>query len=310
MGVEYQKRMEMTTVNLDAYIVNDHAYYLSIYKGKFFGSSDKGYAILYNDTGNETDALQSVKPHIYYGIINNTMENTGKHRAELDFSPQESVKHYLQSIVHAGLLDREEEKIYKRSIRILENMLTLQDEMIDLYNESHAHFEAIKARGYFTDEDLEKARRFPPVANLIQYKQFKDRYQHRTDFDVIYKYGKKPAFIQHATHLSPMILKRMASRLSGPVIKDSLDRLEKDADFHDKSEEEMKAIWATRSERSLEENLEESFATLRHPIPTNRDQYVQKRKKNQVKLHHNLLFWFLNVLVIIMIIGLIVKMYK
>lgn len=264
MGKKCKKWLESISVNLDAYIVNGHAFYLAIYEGKF-SSDEKGYAVLSPDINNKKEALQAFKPHIYYGISNGIMEEKIKTRAELDFTVWEDIRDYLEGVVEANVLEPKLQTIYSRSLTILKEMIRLQKEMIALWHESHSFYENINQKGYFTDEDIETSIKFGPVTNLIQYKQFKDRYEYRGDFDVIYENRNNPVIQPFTTNLQHRVLKAMTSLEAERDIKATLDLLRNDCDLTNKSDAEIKEIWLKYFKNGLDTRVKEIKEILRYP---------------------------------------------
>ncbi|MEC5424938.1 hypothetical protein QGM71_15735 [Virgibacillus sp. C22-A2] len=264
MGKKHQKWFESTSVYLDAYLINNHAYYLAIYKGRF-SNSLKGHAILSPDSNDREEALQALFSLAHFYISYGNVEKSGKERAELDFSVLVEVRDYLKGIVDSGVLEHNKEIIYLRSLNIIQNMLTLQDEMVDLWREAQELYENVQKRGYIADEDIEKTICYPPVIQLIQYKQFKNRYDNRKDFDIIYENRNDPRIKPYVTSLEHRVLKAMTSNAAEQQIKETLDLLTKDFDFTNESESEMYEIWLEFFKESIEARVEDFKKTLRYP---------------------------------------------
>ncbi|MEC5424936.1 hypothetical protein QGM71_15725 [Virgibacillus sp. C22-A2] len=264
LGKKYQKWFEGTSVNLDAYLINNHAYYLAIYKGRF-SHSLKGHAILSPDSNNREEALQALSPLVYFGASNANVEEGVRERAELNFSVLEEVRDYLKSIVDADVLGHNKEIIYRRSLTIIQNMLALQEQMIDLWKETKDFYDKVNDRGYFTDEDLDQSLNYIPVGNLIQYKQFKDRYDNRKDFDIIYENRNDTRIKPYVTSLEHRVLRAMTSKAAEQQIKDTLDLLTRGYDFSNKSESEMCQMWLDFFLEGMEERVEDFKKTLRYP---------------------------------------------
>lgn len=307
MGMVYQKRKEMTTVNLDAYMIKGLPYYLAVYQGKVFSSGDKGYAILSSDRGNEKDALASLQPHIYYGITSRTMQTLGKQRAAFDFSPKRSVQAYIKRIVEAGVLDEERQPIYERAYATIENMLDLQEDLIALVKEAEELYEEVKNRGYFTNKDVQQSIDFLPRLNLIQYKQYKDRYIHRLDFDGIYQNRKKPEIKQYAPLVSSVLLKRMTSKFAGPVMKESMEQLEEEKGFSQKTDDEMITIWTRNLQKNLHQHAERARAMVRNPYvdPQTISVHTPESTKGRLAILSHPLFIMLLILIGILVIGFV-----
>lgn len=251
MGQLYQQKRETVTVNLESYIVNGHPYYLAIYRSKRFSLGDKGCAILTSDGGNEADALESLKPHVYYGVTNNTMINIGRQLASLQTTPLLTVKRYITSIIEAGVLDLDDQRMYERAYDTLHEMEVLQEKIVKLSRTADVLYEKVQKRGYFTDADVEKSIECIPKLNLIQYKQVKDRYAYRTDFDVIYQKRNHSSIKQIAPKPDVRLLKNMTSGSAGPDMKETLDVIEEGEDFSNKTDEQLMAIFTDRLDKGL-----------------------------------------------------------
>src|SRR5699024_3314549 len=132
-------------------------------------------------------------------------------------------KKYITSILDAHVLDKEDEKIYERAYDTLHDMEVEQKKLVELSQTADALYEKVQKKGYFTDGDMEKSVRFIPKLNLIQYKQVKDRYAYRTDFDLIYKKRNEDFIKQVAPKPDVRLLKNMTSGSAGPDMKDTLD---------------------------------------------------------------------------------------
>lgn len=293
MGKEYEGRKEVTAVNLEAYIVRGTPYYLAIYRNKRFSMGDKGCAILTNEGGNETDALKTLKPHVYYGVTNNTMMNIGRQLASLQTTPLQSVKKYIASILDAGVLDSEDQKIYKRAYDTLHDMEIQQKELVKLSETADKLYEQVQKRGYFTDADAEKSVGFIPKLNLIQYKQVKDRYAYRTDFDVIYQKRNEDAIKRVAPKPDVRLLKNMTSSSAGPNMKETIEAIEEGESFSNKTDEELIRIFTKRLDKGLHDYTEKSRDMMRHPVVGSEAEKVIPRNGSKQKQTPNTAFWFM-----------------
>ncbi|MEC5424937.1 hypothetical protein QGM71_15730 [Virgibacillus sp. C22-A2] len=264
LGKKHQKWFESTSVNLDAYLINNHAYYLAIYKGRF-SHKLKGHAILSPDLNDREEALQALAPLVYFALSFGSVEEGAKERGELDFSVLEEVRDYLKSIVDSGVLEKNMEIIYGRSLDIIQNMLELQAELVELWKETIDFYNKVGEIGYFTDEDIEKSIRYIPTFELIQYKQFEDRYDNCYDFDIIYENRNDPKIKPYATTLEHHVLKAMTSKASEKQIKETLDLFTRSYDFRNKSNAERYQILLNYCKNGIEARLEDFKKTLRYP---------------------------------------------
>lgn len=307
MGQQYQQKKEATSVNLDAYMVNGRPYYLAIYRNKRFSMGDKGCAILSNEGGNEADALRSLKPHVYYGVTNNTMINIGKQRASLKITPLLTVKEYVKTIIDAGVLEQGDQKIYERTYDTLHGMEMLQEELVNLSEKADRLYERVQKRGYFTDEDVEKSTQFIPALNLIQYKQLKDRYAYRTDFDLVYQKRNDADIKRVAPKPDVRLLKDMTSRSAGPDMKETLDAMEEGENFADKSDDQLIDIFSDRLDKGLVEYAERSRATMRHPVVGSGEVNTPAGNGPKNKPAPNTFFWFMMFVLVVILIMFVVN---
>ncbi len=307
MAQQYEQKREATSVNLDAYIVNGHPYYLAVYRNKRFSTGDKGCAILSDEGGNEADALKSLKPHVYYGVTNNTMMNIGRQRASLKITPLLSVKEYVQSIIDAGVLDPGEHKIYERTYHTLHDMELLQEELVKLSQTADRLYGKIQKRGYFTDEDVKRSMQFIPMLNLIQYKQLKDRYAYRTDFDLVYQKRNDADIKQVAMKPDVRLLKDMTSRSAGPDMKETLDAIEEGERFSNKTDEQLIDIFTARLKKGLNDYAKNSQATMRHPVAGSGEVATTELNRSKTKPASNMSFWFMMVVLVVILIMFVVN---
>ncbi|HLR14512.1 MAG TPA: hypothetical protein VK144_01715, partial [Bacillota bacterium] len=241
--------------------------------------------------------------HVYYGVTNNTMMNIGKQLASLQMTPLLTMKNYIQSIVDAHVLDLEEEKVYTRAYDTLRDMEIQQKELVKLSEKADVLYEKVQKRGYFTDNDVEKSVEFIPQLNLIQYKQVKDRYAYRTDFDLIYQKRNEDSIKQVAPKPDVRLLKNMTSRNAGPDMKETLVAIEEGEDFSNKTDEQLIRIFTTRLNKGLHDYAQKSREMMRHPVIGSEAERTFSRNGIKNKQTPNTAFWFiLFVLALIMFI--------
>lgn len=264
MGEKHQKWLEDTSVNLDAYKINGNAYYLVNYQSKF-STKEKGYAIISPDSSDRTEALKSIKPHMYFAISSNNLLESGSHRANLNFSVWEKIRDYLKFILESGVLNPRDRTIYQRSLNIMQTMIDLQHEMIQLFEDSQSLEAKVVKNGYFTDDDVNEALHYIVVGNLIQYKQFKDRYDSCKDFDIIYDNRNNPEIKPFEKYLDNKILKGMTSEVAEPQLKKSLDGITKDNYVDHMTESEIYDLFMKRYQEGLDKRVQQAKDILRYP---------------------------------------------
>ncbi|MBP1971429.1 dsDNA-binding SOS-regulon protein [Virgibacillus natechei] len=264
LGKKYQKWLEATSVNLDAYKINGNAYYLANYTSKF-STKIKAYAVISPDSNDKEEAMQAISPHFYFSISsNNILDSTAK-RAKRDFSVLEKIRDYLKIIVESEVLDPKKEIIYQRSLNILQSMTDLQYEMIQLWEGSQSLENTVVERGVFTDTDIEKVMHYVILTDLIQYKQFKDRYDNCKDFDVIYENRNNPEIKPYEKYLDSKILKGMTSEAAEDQLKGSLDRLTQNQYLGNMSESEIYDKWMKSYKEGLDTRVQKEIKMLRYP---------------------------------------------
>ncbi|WP_157087623.1 hypothetical protein [Oceanobacillus damuensis] len=156
LAKKYQKFFENTTINADAYQLNNCPYYLAFYKSKF-GGEVKATAVISNDLSyKKEDAMKAFSALVYYFISWNNVEDSVGERAKLDILIWEEVRDYLNTVVESGLLAYENEIIYRRSLRSMQLTIELQHEMVELWHEAKSMNDSVVEKGCFTDEEVEK----------------------------------------------------------------------------------------------------------------------------------------------------------
>ncbi|UJL47028.1 hypothetical protein KFZ58_03530 [Virgibacillus sp. NKC19-16] len=264
LGEKHQKWLENTSVNAEAYKINNNYYYLSHYESKF-SAKVKAYAVISPDSQDRKEALESIKPHIYYFISINNLRESGSHRANLDFSVLEKIRDYLKFILESGILNPRDRIIYQRSLTIMQTMIDLQHEIIQLFEDSNSLEEGVVKNGYFTDDDINEALHYIVMGNLIQYKQFKDRYDNCKDFDIIYDNRNNPEIKPFEKYLDIKILKGMTSEVAEPQLKKSLDGTTKNNYVGHMTESEIYALLMKTYREGLDKRVQQAKDILRYP---------------------------------------------
>lgn len=262
LGEKHQKLFESTNINPYAYFYDNTPYYFVAYKSKWSGTT-KGFAIITPEKGNSQAATYAFSAHTNYAITANIIEG-GSDRANVDFTLHKSVREYLQNVLKDENLDFNKEKIYKRAYTIIDNMLRLQNEFVELWEEANQFVNDTDSKGYFTDEEMEKLIKYIPVFNLIQYKQLKPRYDNRTDFDVIYQnrdnLNRKTSFTEEN------MLKEMTSGTTEGELEGLLHSLTKNIIINDKhSYDEIHNKWLEYYRHGLQDRVEKDIKILRYP---------------------------------------------
>ncbi|GAB3047699.1 hypothetical protein [Virgibacillus ainsalahensis] len=264
LGKKHQKWLEETKINANAYQLNGHSYYFTIYEGKF-NTKVKGHAIISPDSNNREEALESLKPHIYFVISTNNLKDAGSKRAQLDHSVWMEIRDYLKRVLEAGAVQGTNKIIYQRSLDILNAMIELQEEMVELWKNAGSLKTDADEKGFFSDEQVKKALDYIVKGDLIQYKQFKERYDYCEDFDLIYKNRNDAKVQPYQENLDSRILQGMTSEAAEEQLKNSLDRVTKNQYFDNMNEDQIyEKLMATYCE-GLDERVRQAKEILRYP---------------------------------------------
>ncbi|WP_067724799.1 hypothetical protein [Oceanobacillus damuensis] len=264
LGKKHRKWLEETTVNLNAYKIGSHLFYLVHYESKF-STKVKANAVISPDSDDREEALQSIKPHIYFVISCNNLRESGSKRANLDYAVWEKIRNYLKQIVESNVLDGMNKIIYQRSLTIMQSMIDLQLDMIQLWENYTTLKEQVDQKGFFTDEEVEKVLDYVAKGNLIQYKQFRDRYDNCRDFDVIYENRDHPQIKLFEKNVDHMVLKGMTSDAAEQQLKDALDRLTKNRYFGNMNETEIYDELRKTYQEGLALRVQQTKDMLRYP---------------------------------------------
>ncbi|MUV39201.1 hypothetical protein JNUCC1_03074 [Lentibacillus sp. JNUCC-1] len=262
LGKKHAKFLEDTSVNREPYVINNHRYYLVTYQG-LFSSTDKGNAIISPDTNNREEAEIALYFLAGFSISwNNVAQSVGE-RAQVDFSILEEVEHYLKTVLNSGVLSDNDQTIYDRSLSIIQNMLTLQEEMKQLWKEAQKLEVAIQEKKAISDSDVDQLLLMNVQGGWIQYVQFKDRYTYRQDFDVIHANHSRPEIQQFERFSDPRTLENMTSEAAADQLKGAIQRLTEHHHPMDK-DEYINHFYSVTKERLIE-RVEQMKKTLRHP---------------------------------------------
>ena len=264
LGKRHQKWLENTNINANAYPINGSYFYLVFYESKF-STKVKANAVISPDSGNKVEALQSIKPHIYFTISCNNLRESVSKRANLNFAVLEEIKDYLQHILQSNVLDGVNKIIYERSFNILQSMIDLQVEMVQLWEDYSSLQEQVDEKGFFTDEEVEKVLHYIAMGDLIQYKQGKDRYDNCRDFDVIYEKRDHPKMKPFEKYVDHLLLQGMTSGVAEKQLKDSLDRLTNNRYFGNMNESEIYDELRKTYREGLDVRVQQTKDMLRYP---------------------------------------------
>ncbi|SEP95376.1 hypothetical protein SAMN05216232_1435 [Virgibacillus subterraneus] len=259
-----KKMFENENVNGQAYKTNNILFYYVFYTKKW-GSEQKGFSIISPNKFNKDEAINALNAHTYYALTANNIEDYGSFRAGLNFQLHSKMKEYLKSILDDGVLDNEKQINYQRAYGIMDSMLKLQDELIELWEESKQLLDCIKENGYFTDEEIERLKKLIPSFNLIQYKQLKPRYDFRKDFDVIYE--NRNNLKKYGSLIQNRMLNEMRSEVSEVGLERSLNELTKNivvGNDYD-SDNALYDKWYNALIRDIDARIEQDIKLLRYP---------------------------------------------
>ncbi|MGP4108997.1 hypothetical protein [Virgibacillus sp. L01] len=262
LGQKHSKWLESTNINLNAYKINNDSFFFVLYRGKW-STNIKGYAVISPDTDDREMALKALPPHVYYSVTENNIKDGAEMRVNLDFTIQKKLIGYLKSILDKGVLEGNNEKIYRRAYDTLNSMIELQDEMVRVWNEAEQIMNYVDEKGYFTDEEIERLIPYNIAINLIQYKQLKPRYEYCNDFDVIYQ--NRNSVKQYGTPIPDRMLKEMTSAVAEGELERSLDYLAGNTVVNNYSYDEIYDKWLAKFRRNLDELVEKDKKQLRFP---------------------------------------------
>jgi hypothetical protein len=264
LSKEYKKSFEVYLITPYAYKLNGAFFYLAFYEGKFSGK-EKGQAVVSRDSDSKKELMKSFYPLSYYGLSLNQVDGVGAERANLNMQVFHDMKSYLESIVKGNVLDKENKFIYERALKNINKTIALQDDIIQLYQEAKSLHKKVREKGFFTDEDLEQLAGYLPYIEIIQYNQSKCRYEHRTDFDVIYKNRNHPDIKPFNTFADDNVLRELTSNYSGIELEKSLKYLSDNKDISDWTEEEHYQWLMEKQRKSADNRIAEFKNRLRYP---------------------------------------------
>ncbi|MFC4558647.1 hypothetical protein ACFO3D_10545 [Virgibacillus kekensis] len=262
LAKKQEKWFENYYINPYAYLVNGNPFYFSSFKK---GDKTKGYAIISPTSKNKEDHLQALKPLLHYSVSIRNITTDGKYRANVNFSVFYEVRDYLKRVVEGNVLDADNEMIYRRSLSIIQNMIDLQDSLVEHYKEAIRKYDAVKEKGFITEEDIQDIKKYIPLLTRIQYKQYLDRYAYRDDFDVIYENRKKPEIKQFDQFSDPRTLKQLTTDVAEKEMKEGLSRLDYGRDLHGMTDEEYDEMVLIEYNMKLDQQLDQVKGKLRYP---------------------------------------------
>jgi hypothetical protein len=231
LGKIHKKWTELVTMNNFPYLVNNKRYYLAYYYPRFT-TNVNSYAVVSPDSGNKRDSDIAFKPLVYFSITISNIDLVVTKRASLKYNVWLEVRNYLKSVLEDNVLDYNLEIYYERSYKIIEKMISLQEEMIQMKEEYDKFVKIISDRGYFIDEDIDKSLKLAPTINWLQYDQFTDRYKYRHDFDVIYENQNNWELKKYMNAFrDKSTLYNMTSKVAEKQIKETLDLLGEGSDL-------------------------------------------------------------------------------
>ncbi|MEN2767526.1 hypothetical protein [Ornithinibacillus xuwenensis] len=264
LGKKHKKWNENVTVEIFPYLLNNHRFYLAYYHGKF-NRNVKSIAVVSPDANCKEEALKALEPLVFFTITFDKVENNTKARAELDYSIYEEIRVYLKNVLESNVLKDSLSEIYQRSYNIIDEMINLQKEMLNLRQKVNAFASSVLDRGYFLHDEIDELFEVFPIPGWIQYKQFYDRYQFRSDFDVIYENSSKPELQSFMRFRDSNTLKNMTSAVAEKQLADSLEVLTDGKDMSSLTEEEYQQYWLSKFKNDLYERYQQLRDQLRYP---------------------------------------------
>ncbi|MUV39203.1 hypothetical protein JNUCC1_03076 [Lentibacillus sp. JNUCC-1] len=262
LGKQHKKFYEDVSINIEGYKVNHRLFFLAMYMNKF-SDNTKAYAVVSFEKHSYEEAMEAMYPLTSYFVTWNNVLDSIKHRAQVDFSILEEVRDYLKRIVNAQVSGIDI-SVYERSLRIIQSMLDLQEEMKQLWQEADKMDKNIREKVFFDDQEIEQLIMYNLKGNWIQYAQFKDRYDYCDDFDVIYDNRNIPEVKKHESFTNKKTLFNMRSNIAADQLKKSIDRLTEGKAPMD-YETYMEHFYVVYKER-LVESYERDKKMLRYPL--------------------------------------------
>lgn len=264
LAKKHKKTFETYSIKRYAYLVNEKPFYFCRYNSKYGDKKVKGYAIISPDSNNNTIQMKALEPLIEYSVsIHNIME-VGGYRSKVNFTVFYEVQEYLRRIVEEKVVHNEKDKIYKRSLSVLENMINVQQKLVGKYKEALNKYDLVKEKGFITDVDIKEIKSYIPLLMWLQYKQYIDRYDNRTDFDVIYENRNNKEVKQFENFSDPRTLKQMTTKVAEKEMEEGLSRVSYNKNLRDLTEEQYNQVVYDKFHNGLEELIREVKSQLRN----------------------------------------------
>ncbi|SET34393.1 hypothetical protein SAMN05216389_10979 [Oceanobacillus limi] len=157
LAKKHKNFLESYTINRVAYLFNDHVFYLAYFSNKS-GDNIKGHAIISPDTDDRYEHEMALSPLVQHAVTVHNIKYTGGERAKIKFSFFYEYRDYLEDIVGANVFSQEHQVIYERALKVVSNVIDLQENLVNSYYEAMDLHNETSKRGYFIDEELEKFR--------------------------------------------------------------------------------------------------------------------------------------------------------
>ncbi|WP_404453887.1 hypothetical protein LG329_04480 [Virgibacillus necropolis] len=262
LAKKYKKLFENYYINRFAYIVNGNPFYFSNFKR---GDKTTGYAILSPDSNNKEDHLIAIKPLLHYSVTIRNITTDVKYRANVDFRVLYEVRDYLKRVVEGNVLGNKNEIVYKRSLKVIQTMLDNQEELKKAYERAIDQYRRDKDKGFITDDDIKEMKNYLPIFMRLQYKQFRDRYDNREDFDVIYENRNLKEIKQFDQFSDPNTLREMTSKRAVKDLENALSEVSYGKNLRDRTDDERDQLALEEFNKELEELLDWVRNNLRNP---------------------------------------------
>ena len=263
LGKKHKNFFEKVEVNPYAYFIDDTPYYFVLYKTRLIGK-EKGYAIISPEQHEDKNVKREVfAAQVKFVITKNNIEEVSGRR-KVNLTSHEKVRNYLENVLKTESLEAGQKEVYGRAFKTLEQMFKLQEEFNNVWEKANKLANDAVNKGYFTKDELEELISYPPLFNIIQYKQLHQRYIYAEDFDFIYN---NRHHIKHSHNLiNGQLLKSMTTQYVKQELENLIDTLTKNIVVTSlDSYEVIHQKWVTYYEGVLEERVNEEIHHLRHP---------------------------------------------
>lgn len=249
-------------VNRFAYVINGNPFYFANFKR---GDETTGYAILSPSSNNKEDHLKAMEPLLHYSVAIRNITTDIKYRASIDFSILYEVRDYLRNVTTSDVLNNGYDIIYNRALNIIQSMIDSQEELKEAYQNAIEKYENDKEKGYITDEDISEMKGYLSIFMRLQYKQFRDRYDNRSDFDIIFEKRNEKEINQFESFTDSNTLREMTSKRAEKDLESALREVSFGKDLRGKTYVERDRLGLEYFQNELDNLLEYVKNNLRNP---------------------------------------------